>query len=323
MSPSRALMVAQGARAVAKRMLRWLFGPMWPEPREVFERRWQRVFLRGPIGGFVGVWFGTLATMQWGLPPAVFPLLCGVAGVLLMSFAGHIESFVQTRTVSPSGKVQVGVAVAADLVIGAVMGTMMSIVLEAEAAALLATGAASLAVIHYVASQLFWGDWVERVVSTLTGHGGGPRESDFSYEASLALEGFVDEALASYEKASLKPGGSPAPLLLGAQLLQKEHRYEESLLWYRKAFDAPRVDARRATVFVRHIVEICRDHLEDPSRARPDVEALLERYPEAQELEWVHTELRLMEPTQMYVTMSGEGNRGSALNDPSTKRPNG
>lgn len=297
MSHSRALTVADGVLAVGKRVLRGLFGPMWPEPREVFERRWQRVFLRGPIGGFVGVWFGALATIQWGLPAAVFPLLSGLAGVLLMSLVGHIESFIQTRTVSPSGNVQVGVAVAADLVIGGVMGTLMSIVLEAEAAALLATGAASLAVIHYVASQLFWGDWVERVVSALSGQGGGPRKSDFSHEASLALQGFIDEALASYEKASLKPGGSPAPLLLGAQLLEKEHRYEESVLWYRKAFEAPRVDARRATVFVRHIVEICRDHLEDPARARADVEALLERYPEAQELEWVHTELQLMGPT--------------------------
>ena len=210
-----------------------------------------------------------------------------------MSIAGHIESFIQTRTASPSGNIQVGVAVVADLVIGALLGTMMSIVLEAEAAASLATGAASLAVIHYVASQLLWGDWVERVVSTLTGQAGGQRESDFSYEASLAIQGYVDEALASYEKASLKPGGSPAPLLLGAQLLREERRYEESVLWYRKAFDAPRVDARRATVFVRHIVAICRDHLEDPSRARPHVEALLERYPETRELEWVHTELLL------------------------------
>ncbi|MEE8147640.1 MAG: hypothetical protein V3T24_08555, partial [Longimicrobiales bacterium] len=277
--------------------LHGLFGPLWPEPREVFERRWQRFFLRGPIGGVVGVWFGALATMQWGLHPALFPLLCGLAGGLLMSLAGHIESFIQTRTASPSGNIQVGVAVVADLVIGAVLGIMMSIVLEGEAAALLATGAASLALIHYVASQLLWGDWVERVVSTLTGQAGGQRESDFSHEASLALQGFIGEALASDEKASLKPGGSPAPLLLGAQLLEKEHRYEESVLWYRKAFDAPRVDARRATVFVRRIVEICRDHLEDPARARPDVEALLERYPEAKALEWVHTELQLMGPT--------------------------
>ena len=40
MSPSRALMVADRALVVAKRMLARLFGPMWPEPREVFERRW-------------------------------------------------------------------------------------------------------------------------------------------------------------------------------------------------------------------------------------------------------------------------------------------
>ncbi|MFV2007677.1 MAG: hypothetical protein ACC667_09530 [Longimicrobiales bacterium] len=282
---------------VAKRILNGLFGPLWPEPREVFERRWQRIFLRGPIGVVVGIWFGALATMQWGLPPALFPLLSGVAGVLLMSIAGHIESFIQTRTVSPSGNVQIGVAVAADLAIDALLGAVMSVVLEAEAAALLATGAASLALIHYVASQLLWGDWVERVVSTLTGQAGGQRESDFSYAASLAAQGYLEEALASYEKASLKPGGSSAPLLLGAQLLRKERRYEESVLWYRKAFDAPRVDARRATVFVRHIVEICRDHLEDPSRARPDVEALLERYPEARKLEWVHTQLQLKGPT--------------------------
>ena len=125
--------MGDGARGVAKRILHWLFGPLWPEPREVFERRWQRIFLRGPIGGFVGVWFGALATMQWGLPPAAFPLLCGLAGVLLMSIAGHIESFIQTRALSPSGNIQAGVAIAVDLVIGAVLGTLMSIVLEREA----------------------------------------------------------------------------------------------------------------------------------------------------------------------------------------------
>ena len=141
MAKRKELRRADRALVVAKGMLRGFFGPLWPEPREVFERRWQRLFLRGPIGGVVGVWFGALATMQWGLPPAAFPLLSGVAGVLLMSIAGHIESFIQTRAVSPSGNVQIGVAVVADLVIGAVLGTLMSVVLEAEAAALLATGA--------------------------------------------------------------------------------------------------------------------------------------------------------------------------------------
>ncbi len=276
---------------VALRSLRLLFTPFWAEPREVFERRWQRIFLRGPIGGFVGLWFGVLATMRWDLPVASFPALCGLCGVLVMSIAGHVESFVQTRTVSPSGRIQIGVAVLVDLIIGGTLGTLMSLVLDAEAAGLLATGAASLALINYVASQIFWGDWVERVVLVLSGHAGGSREADFSREASLAEHGYVDEALASYQAASIKPGASAAPLLLGAQLLRDEQRYGEAVEWYRRAFNSPRVDARRASVFVKHVVEICTYHLEDPSRALQDVEALLDRYPEAPEVEWARGEL--------------------------------
>lgn len=299
-----------------------LVHPFWDEPREIFERRWQRIFLRGPIGGVIGVWFGALATMEWGLPPARFPLLCGLAGVLLMSIAGHIESFIQTRTVSPSGQVQAGVAIGVDLVIGAGLGALMSFVLDAEAAALLATGGASLALIHYVASQIFWGDWVERTVFMLSGHVGGNRAPDYAHQADLAAQGHIDEALASYEQASAIPGATTAPLLLGAQLLRQEGRYEEAIGWYRLALHSPRVDPRRASVFVKHIVAVCRDHLGDSSVARPDLEALLEHFPDSVEVEWARDELQLEAP-HINVAISGEGNGGKELNDPNTTLPNG
>lgn len=280
------------ALTLAKRSLHWLFRPWWPEPRAEFERRWQRFFLHGPIGGLVGLIFGILAAGRWELPLLAFPMMTGLAGTYLMYLAGHVESFARTRTASASGRAQVVVAVIADLVIGGSLGQLMAVVLDTNAAALLGMGAATLAAYSYVASRIFWGDWIEQLVFTLSGQAGGQRESDYSYQSSLAARGFVDEALESLEQASLDRGGHSGPLILGAQILGEERRYEEAIAWYRRAGKAPKLDARRAGIFARHITEISSTHLDDPSLAVPDLKALLKRYPKADDVAWARDELK-------------------------------
>jgi hypothetical protein len=280
---------------LAKRTVHWLFRPWWPEPREEFERRWQRFFLLGPVGGLVGLTFGILAARRWELSLLLFPVLCGITGTYLMYLAGHVESFVRTRTVSPAGRAQVMVALFADLVVGGLLGQLMAIVLDANAAAMLGTGAATLAAYTFVASRIFWGDWIEQFVYTLSGQASGRRINDYSYEMSLAAQGFVDEALERLSQASVDRGGHSGPLILGAHMLEEEERYEDAVAWYRRASAAPRLDARRAAIFARNIAEISAVHLGDPAIAVADLQALLDTYPTAEEVAWARDELEAIQ----------------------------
>ena len=123
----------------------------------------------------------------------------------------------------------------------------------------------------------------------------GRRTNDYSYEVSLAAQGFVDEALERLSQASVDRGGHSGPLILGAHMLEEEERYEEAVEWYRRARAAPRLDARRAAIFARNIAEISAVHLGDPAIAVADLQALLDTYPTADEVAWARDELEAIQ----------------------------
>ncbi|MGD2070554.1 MAG: tetratricopeptide repeat protein [Gemmatimonadota bacterium] len=273
------------------RLKRALTRPWWSEPAAERERRWQRLVLRGPVGGLVGVLFGALSVRAWGAPALPLVGSAGAFGFLLMYLLGQLESWLQALPAEGRGPPRRLVHIAADLVGGGLLGWAMSVALDADGAASLAAGATFLVVYTRVVSRLLWGDAVEGTVRFFSGHRAGRWEPDYSREASLAARGRVDDALASLEEASRERPEQPEPLLRGAWLLREEGRWEEAIEWYRRAFWTPRLGAARAAAIVRHIHEIASERLDDAELARPDARELLARYPDAEEVAWARREL--------------------------------
>ncbi len=155
--------------------------------------------------------------------------------------------------------------------IGATLGRAMGFVLGADSAAALGGGAAMLVAYSYVSSQLLWGDWIEGLVRSFSGHLATAPTVDYSHQLDLEARGLIDEALKSYEEVSERRGRHPGPLIEAAVLLRHQERYEEAVAWYRRALALPKVDSRRASMFVQHIQEICANDLEDACLAIPDL----------------------------------------------------
>lgn len=273
------------------RLKRALTRPWWTEPAAERERRWQRLVLRGPLGGLVGVVFGALSARAWGAPALPLVVSAGGIGFLLMALLGQLESWLQALAAEGRGPPRRLVHIATDLVGGGLLGWAMSVALDADGAASLAAGASFLVVYTRIVSRLLWGDVVDGTVRFFSGHRAGRWEPDYSREASLVARGRVDEALASLAEASRERPERPEPLLRGAWALREAGRWEEAIEWYRRAFWTPDLGAHRAAAIVRHIHDIASERLDDAGLARPDVRELLARYPDADEVAWARREL--------------------------------
>lgn len=249
------------------------------------------MILTGPIGALLGVAFGILLARRWDLSYALLSMWGAVAGVLWMHLVGHLESFARARFPERGPASTILAHVGADVVGGAVMGGLFAVVLGTDAAASLAAGASLLLAYSFVATRLLWGNVVDDLVGLLSGQVGRARAPDYSYEASLAARGLVDEALRRYEQASLARPGDTRPLLLAAETLRDNGRYEEAVDRYRRALAVPSVDSRRAAILTRHIWEMCATRLDRPGDAIDDLRSLVERYPDEPAAEWARREL--------------------------------
>lgn len=119
-----------------------------------------------------------------------------------------------------------------------------------------------------------------------------PSRPEYSYAASLAVRGRVEDAIAAYEEACAENPEDPEPRLRIARLLRDElHRYEEAVLWLRRARDVARTDPGQEVLATREIVEIYVSKLGTPVRAAPDLARLAERFPGTPAGEWARREL--------------------------------
>jgi len=113
------------------------------------------------------------------------------------------------------------------------------------------------------------------------------------------------------KEVSERRGRHPGPLIEAAVMLRHQERYEEAVAWYRRALALPKVDSRRASMFVQHIQEICATDLEDACLAIPDLESLFARYGEDPDVEWARLALDTLRDLQVLPPelRGGEGAR--------------
>jgi len=265
--------------------------------------------MMAPVGGIVGLLTGIFAGQSWGLSLTWAPLLGCLLGLYTVYFTGKVESFIRVRTGSTAGRAARIVAVAGDLLLGGVAGQILATAIGAESAALLGGGAATLVGYNFFVSRFFWGDWIGDLVNYMSGQVVSTRDKEYAFPRRLAAHGHIDEAVYAYERLSDDHGGETGPLVMAAQLLVDEGRPEEALEWYRRAFDAPRCDLRRASAFAEKIVELAVGELNEPERARPVLVELLQRYPESERLKWARTVLDAL-PGTTAALAGGEGERG-------------
>lgn len=276
-------------------VVRLLGRPLWPEPAAERSRRWQRFLMNGPFGAIVGTGFGALAATRWGFSSLELAVAGGVAGLVWMYLLGLLESWFRRRARDRGFASLLLVHIGADLVGGGLFGWLVSVAVGGDAGRYLVAGASLLLVYSLAASSLLWGDFLDGIVHTLMGHGGSPRRYDYAPHEELEHAGRLDEALTLYDTAARARPGDADPLLRAAFMLHRNHRYEEAVAWYRRAYDTPRLDARRASAYVRHIAGIARGNLGDPLRCRPDLERLVGQFSGDPEVRWAEELLQEME----------------------------
>lgn len=106
-----------------------------------------------------------------------------------------------------------------------------------------------------------------------------PYETDFSYEAALAMKGDVKLALQSFEE---KIGGQPtnaAVRLKAAEMYLEAGNYERSRELYREVQRIPGVDSRDDVVASYRLIDLYRGKLQDPAKSLPEFRRLIDRYP--------------------------------------------
>lgn len=119
-----------------------------------------------------------------------------------------------------------------------------------------------------------------------------PSRPEYSYAASLAARGRIQDAIAAYEEACADNPEDPEPRLRIARLLRDElHRYEEAVTWFRRARDTLGAGPGDATLATREIFEICTSKLGAPLTAAPDLARLAERLAGTPSGDWARREL--------------------------------
>lgn len=269
----------------------WLARRLWPEPPEEREYRLGRFFITAPMGLVLGTSFGILAAIRWGLPGLSSAVEGGVGGLLVMYLLGQIESLAAALTDARGARAGLLVRLGVDILAGILFGRLFSVVLDANGLALLAIGASILVTYSAVATRFFLGGWAEGLVNVITGQVGGPRPHNYSYADSLVARGLAREAEEEYEIHCEESPGDPDPPLHAAWAFRQHGDWRRALVWFRRALDAPRIDARRSAVAVRQIHEISLAKLDDPSGAAADLEMVVHRFPDAEELAWARREL--------------------------------
>ena len=282
---------------LAKMRFGRLFKSWWPEARETIRYRRRRFMMHAPVGGLVGIFFGIFAAGRWESSLLWTPVFCGFLGLYTVHLTTRVESFLRTHTHSVAGRSAAAIAIGSDIFLGGFLGQALAFALGQDSAALFSGGAATLVAYNYFTTRLFWGDWIGDLVQAISGQSGTTREREYSVPRRLAAQGHVEEAALAYQKISEEKSGHTGPLILAAELFIEERRPADAIVWYRKALGAPRINARRASIFVEKIVELAAGDLNDPELARQDLLNLIEDFPTAEEVGWAATMLAML-PTK-------------------------
>lgn len=119
-----------------------------------------------------------------------------------------------------------------------------------------------------------------------------PTRPEYSYAASLAARGRIEDAIAAYELSALENPHDPEPCFRIARLYRDAlGRYEEAIAWFRRAREAAGAEAGPQVLATREILEVCTSKLDDPLRAAPDLARLADRFGGTPAGEWARSEL--------------------------------
>lgn len=283
-SPARA-----GRRGWKLKLPGWLSRAGSETPHEK-HRREARLHLFGPLGALVGLVAGGIAYGSLGISSVVLMPITALAGFGIMYTATRLESLVRTVGLGGEGRTVAAAGIAVDAVGGGVLGGMVGQLVGIDFGIALATGASLLGIASW-SRRLFGGGWIDDTVWLLAGDARGAEAPDYSDEQELIAGGRFEEAIELFEERSRERGGHPGPLVDAAQMVRARGRFDYAIELYAKAMDAPGVDARRAAIFARQILDICRRDLGSVERAVVHLETLVERFPDAPETEWAWKEL--------------------------------
>ncbi|MDX1494397.1 MAG: ATPase, T2SS/T4P/T4SS family [Longimicrobiales bacterium] len=267
----------------------WLERVFAETPHEK-HRREARLSLFGPLGAIAGLVGGAVAYGSMGISSMVLMPVTALAGFGIMYAATRVESLVRTIGADRDRRGLVAAGIAVDALGGGLLGTMVGQLAGVDPGVALGTGASLLAIASW-SRRIFGGGWIDDTVWLLAGDARTGEAPDYSREQELIADGRIDEAIELFEERSRERGGHPGPLVDAAQLIRARGRYDHAIELYARAMDAPDVDARRASVFARQILDICRRDLGTVEKAVMHLEALVERFPDAPETEWAWKEL--------------------------------
>jgi hypothetical protein len=120
-----------------------------------------------------------------------------------------------------------------------------------------------------------------------------PVVREYSRGQSLAARGWYLEAIDVYEADCAEFPDDPEPCFRIARLYLKElKRYEDAVLWFKKARGAGAIDAGRELLATQEIVDIYVHKLKEPRRAMPELARLSERFPGTPAAAWSRERLR-------------------------------
>jgi tetratricopeptide (TPR) repeat protein len=121
-----------------------------------------------------------------------------------------------------------------------------------------------------------------------------PVVREYSQPQSLAARGLYVEAIAAYQLACAEFPDDPEPCFRIARLYLKElKRYEDAVVWFKKARGAGAIDAGRELLATQEIVDIYIHKLQEPRRGMPELARLAERFPGTPAAGWAGEQLRL------------------------------
>lgn len=129
---------------------------------------------------------------------------------------------------------------------------------------------------------------------------GTPRPSEYSYAASLAARGRVEEAVAAYRAGETDHPRDPEPCLRVARLLRDElGRVEAAASAFRRARDRVAKDPARSLAVTRELVELYLHRSDMPRGALPELARMAHDHPGTPQGEWATAELRRLKAELM------------------------
>ena len=119
-----------------------------------------------------------------------------------------------------------------------------------------------------------------------------PHRREYSEAQALALRGLFREAIDCYETYVAEFPEDPEPCL-GIARIHRDHlkRYDDAVIWLRRARQIPGLDAGREIFVTREIIEVYVGKLGAPERAIPELARLADRFAGTREGELAKLEL--------------------------------